>query len=88
MLDRFSAAKNMREKCLYDGSSGGERGKKKRGLHTHCTGSALTVQKVTWNGKIQCLPTTLLGGEGERQGRGIEVAFVEERGGSDSSQAN
>ena len=63
MLDRFSAAKNMREKCLYDGSSGGERGKKKRGLHTHCTGSALTVQKVTWNGKVVFTNNTLRGGE-------------------------
>ena len=37
------------------------REEKEKGI-AHARG-ALTVQKVTWNGKIQCLPTTVLEGE-------------------------
>ena len=65
---------NRQEKRLDDDDDvvvGSERergrGKKKRGLHTHGAASALTVQKVTWNGKIQCLPTTQLGGGRDRE---------------------
>ena len=77
MQERFSVTMDMQKKCL-NVDVGSERGKRK-GDCTRTRGSALTVQKVTWNGKIQCLPTTQSEGEGKKDRGGR--ASAGERGG-------